>query len=624
MSKHQFLLLGLAAALVACLLFVPGLPGGFVFDDIPNIVDNTGIQLGALSLSSLSKVAAASQLSGSSRFLPTLTFAIDYWRGGGADPATFKTTNLLIHAITVVALAWLLLKLMLISGMASTRAHWIALTLALAWGAHPLQVSSVLYSVQRLQTMGTLFLVLALLTYVQAREAQQRGMSGRTRLLATGLLWALAMACKEDATLLPAYTLALELILMHFNAADARLEKLLRRSYLLAAILGAAIYLLLVVPHYWTWNPYQARDFSTPERLLTQARVMCLYLWQIVLPWPGNMPFYYDWLQPSRGLLHPWTTLPALILLLSLIVLAWHQRHRRPLFALGTFWFFSAHFITSNVIGLELAFEHRNHFALIGALLAIGSLLGAAARRLRLTASARSISVVLLIGLMGGATISRAHAWRSNEALANASIASAPRSARAWAELCSTLMREGGGPNPKNTRLDDAITACGNGEKLAPYALNNPTLLIVLKTLRGDIDQDDWDRYQDRLNRAQMSWDNRRAPLLFAYYVRRGVALDKRQVMQAMSTLARRGDLEAFGLASIGYFVMNDMADPDAALPYFALAIQAAPPNDPFPAQLASEMRAKGRPDLARRIELVSAAIRDKAMIDAINAGGFQ
>ena len=48
--------------------------------------------------------------------------------------------------------------------------------LALAWAAHPLQVSAVLYVVQRIQTMGTLFLVLALWAYLQARQAQiERG-----------------------------------------------------------------------------------------------------------------------------------------------------------------------------------------------------------------------------------------------------------------------------------------------------------------------------------------------------------------------------------------------------------------------------------------------------------------
>src|SRR5690606_25448236 len=123
---------------------------------------------------------------------------------------------------------------------------------------------------------------------------------------------------------------------------------------------GLAAYLFLVVPYFWSTDGYGGdRDFSTLERLLTQPRVLCLYLWQILVPLPGHMPFYYDWLQPSRGLLQPWTTLPAIAALLALLGTAWRLRTRWPLFSLGVLLFFAAHFITSNVIGVELAFEHR-------------------------------------------------------------------------------------------------------------------------------------------------------------------------------------------------------------------------------------------------------------------------
>ena len=87
---------------------------------------------------------------------------------------------------------------------------------------------------------------------------------------------------------------------------------------MLLAALGAVAFLFVVVPHYWKWDAYPSRDFSTPERLLTQGRVLSMYLWEILVPLPRHMPFYYDWLQPSRGLLDPWTTLPALLLVFAL------------------------------------------------------------------------------------------------------------------------------------------------------------------------------------------------------------------------------------------------------------------------------------------------------------------
>lgn len=597
------LFLSLIVALLTALPFLAGLPGDFVLDDIPNIVNNDDLQLKSFDVDQLATIATAPQISGSLRVVPTLTFALDYLRAGSFDPATFKTTNILIHALTACALAWFFHALLLATRVSATRAQWAAPALALAWALHPLQVSSVLYVVQRMQTMGTLFLVLALLAYLQARRAQIAGNPGRTGLLVSMLLWVVAMGCKEDSILLPAYTLALELTVLRFGAADTGLATRLRRGYLIATLAGAAAYALWLIPNHWHWEAYPARDFSTPERLLTQARVLCLYLWQILVPLPSHMPFYYDGLPPSRGLLQPWTTLPAIAALLALLALAWRLRAPWPLFSLGVLLFFGAHFITSNVIGLELAFEHRNHFALIGAVLAVGSLLAHAGARLRLRPAAQSSLYVILLITLGSATLVRAHSWADKLAFARISTELAPHSARAWFGLCIDYFKAGGEAVKDNSNLDKAIEACRNGATAAPYALNSPATLLVLKTLRGDVTQQDWALFQDRMNTVYMGWDNQRAPMILAYYARKGVTLDKQEMLKAFSTLARRASITPFNSASLGYFIMNDLEDPDQAMPYFSVAVSAANPADPFPKQLADELRTKQRPDLARKIE---------------------
>src|SRR5690606_3481622 len=206
------LLLTVVCAVLAGLLFLPGLPGDFVFDDNINIVGNSGLELQSLAPSAILDIIFSTQYGGITRVLPTLTFAIDYYRGGGTlDPATFKTTNIAIQALTAFVLAGFLRSLLVTAGTRPNAARWTALAMAFVWAAHPLQVSSVLYVVQRMQTMATLFIVLALWSYLAARQTQIEGRSGRTGWMLTGLLWALALACKEDAVLLPAYTLALEL-----------------------------------------------------------------------------------------------------------------------------------------------------------------------------------------------------------------------------------------------------------------------------------------------------------------------------------------------------------------------------------------------------------------------------
>lgn len=607
-ANRKFLLASLIIALLAGILFTPGLPGEFIFDDIPNITTNQALHLTQLDADALGKVLTGLQLSGNTRSLPMLSFAVDYWRASGPDPMVFKTTNIALHAITAFVLAWFFRSLLLVAGIPSARVRWLAPALALAWAAHPLQVSSVLYVVQRIQSMGTLFLILALWAYLQARRAQIEGRSGRTGMLLALLLWIVAIGCKEDSALLPAYTLALELTVLRFAAVDTRLASHLRRGYLIAVLAALAVYVFVVVPHYWQWEAYSGRDFSPTERVLTQARVLCMYLWQVLVPLPEHMPFYYDWLQPSRGLLHPWTTLPAIALILALLGLAWRLRIRWPLFSLGVFLFFSAHFIASNVIGLELAFEHRNHFALIGGVLAVGSLLFQASVRLGIRPAVQAIACVIVIITLGGATLLRADTWSSAMGIARLATERAPGSGRAWTELCARHFTAGGGAVPGNPRLDEAIETCRAGSAAVPQSLNSPTLLIVLKSLRGDVTPADWDHLQRQLETVPMTRDNARIFMILTFHARKGVKLDKQELLETFTGLARRGALGAFNTASIGYFIMNDLSEPDLAVPYFIEAIEANPPSDPFPQQLGAELRAKGRPDLAEKIERLGLA----------------
>ena len=595
-------LFGLVASVLAGLCFVSGLPGNFLFDDIPNIVNNEPLRLTELTLSALHQVVFSPQFSGSMRVLPTLSFALD---SGGADPGAFKITNIVIHVLTAWALTGFFSSLLVLAGVPRKRATWSAIALAFAWAAHPLQVSSVLYVVQRMQTMGTFFLLLALWVYLESRRAQLAGKSGRSGFLVVILLWLLAMGCKEDTVLLPAYTLALELTVLRFATSDSRLDRMLRRGYLAALIAGLACYAFLVVPHYWHWDSYPGRTFSTLERLLTQPRVLCRYLWQIIVPLPGNMPFYYDDLQPSRGVLQPLTTLPSIVLLVALMGLAWRKRLQWPLFALGVFLFFGSHFIASNVIGLELAFEHRNHFALIGAILALGSALATVGERLGLGRVTQAIACIALLAFLASATIVRAYSWNGTLRFAQTSTELAPHSARAWVALCAGYFQTGGSAEKgrENPLLDEAIDACTAGASAAPYALNSTALLVVLKTIRGDVTPQDWDRLQQRLEVVPMTLDNRRAPQILTYHALNGVPLDKQRLLRMLSTLVRRAPLSPPEVSSIGYFVMNDLGEPGLAIPYFIRAMDNAPSYDPFSQTLAADLRKKGRPDLAEKIE---------------------
>lgn len=602
LSRHGFLIASLLCAALAYIAFLPGLPGDFVLDDIRNIVENVSLHLQSPEPSAVIQAAYSPQPGSTTRFLPMLTFALDHLRGGGLDPATFKFTNIAIHALTVAALAYFLRELLRVAGLAQSRANWSALAMALAWGLHPLQVSSVLYIVQRMQTLTTLFSVLALWVYLKARVDQIEGRSGRTGWILSGLLWAIAIGCKEDAVLLPAYLLVLELTVLRFRAQDPGLARMFQRSYLLATLIGASVFLFLVAPHLWSWDAYPGRDFSSMERLMTQGRVLCLYLWQMLVPLPSHMPFYYDWLQPSRSLLQPWTTLPTCVLLLSLMTSAWRFRHQRPLFAFGVLLFFAGHFVTSNLIALELAFEHRNHLPLIGVVVATGDLFALVATRLKLRSAYRVTIVITILAALTSATILRARSWNSGLALAVTSTQLAPKSVRAWNSLCIEWYELGGGPKEDNPYLANAIPACNKAAELAPNSVASLTNVLAFKTLQGSATKADWDHYLQRLQHIPVNGENVSSMWAMMGMVRNGIALDEGGLLAAIETTCKRTQLESSDYAAVGLFILTNTRQPDRAYPYFEHAVRIGT-DAVFSKRLLILLRNEGRAEWAEQLQ---------------------
>src|SRR5690349_4988706 len=100
----------LAAIIVTCAAYVPGLSGGFIFDDYPNIVDNHGVQPGDPSIGSLVRAALSSPSSEFKRPLASLSFAANYL-ASGLDPYWMKLTNLVIHLLNGLVLFALVKRL---------------------------------------------------------------------------------------------------------------------------------------------------------------------------------------------------------------------------------------------------------------------------------------------------------------------------------------------------------------------------------------------------------------------------------------------------------------------------------------------------------------------------------
>lgn len=608
LANGRFLLLALLAALLAAGLFSLGLSGSFVLDDAHTIVDNPLIKVETLDRDSL--VYAASSFNGS-RPLAMVSFGLDYWRHGSLDPATFKATNLFIHALTTFFLALFFRRLLLLAQWPPQRAAIAALLLALAWAIHPLQVSAVLYVVQRMQTLSTLFLVLALWAYLGLRQAQMADRRGWPHGALAALFWLLALASKEDAALLPAYCLLLELTVLRFGAAQPWRAHSLRRLYLVMTLAGTAFYFFWALPHYWSAEAYGGRDFNSAERLLTQARVLAMYLGQIVLPLPGLMPFNYDAMPVSRGLLQPLATLPALLLVAALLAWAWAWRKRRPLFALGVLLFFAGHFISSNVVALELAFEHRNHLPLIGAVLALGDLLAAAWQRWNLRQPWAAVCVAALLVAVGAAGAARAWIWGDPVRFAEYNVRAAPDSSRARLALGGIYFdlagRKAGKGSPWLAKAIETVEEAAERTG-SPSAWSN---VVIYKTIQGSVTQADWDGLLQRLETAEMTLATRNILTTMMTNIRAGIGLDETQTMRVAEVITRRAKFTAAEYLHLGSMIYTKTAQPEAALPYFLRAAERLPLRDAGLLRLCSDLRNLGRDDWAQAIEQANAASHD-------------
>ena len=161
-----------SSGLLIVLVYAPALTGGFVFDDVPNIVRNSHIAQ-VDSFQSAWQAGFTNMSGPLGRPVAMLTFAVNVYFTG-LDPWWMKLTNLAIHLLNtglVFLLAIRLVPLLSRSPLDMADARWLAVAIALIWAIHPLNLTSVAYIIQRINSLATLFSLLAILSYLRARMA---------------------------------------------------------------------------------------------------------------------------------------------------------------------------------------------------------------------------------------------------------------------------------------------------------------------------------------------------------------------------------------------------------------------------------------------------------------------
>jgi hypothetical protein len=410
--------------LLVCLwtvvIYYPGLSGDYMFDDMANILNNKRLDIDALDPES---IYAASMSSGSGtlrRPVSMLSFALNRHFFGNA-PYSWKVINLGIHLLTGIAL-FLFARLLLRSyrdhrqpALPDTAVTWLPLVVTGLWLVHPLNLTSVLYIVQRMTSLSALFTVCGLLCYVLGRNRTLAGQWGMPWILTgAGLFGGLAIFSKENGALLPLFMLVIEMTIFRFRNAHGRLDKSITVLFTLTVLVpGVMVLAWLATTELNFLSGYHIRDFTLVERVLTEARVLVFYLKMIVLPSISELGLYHGDIAISRGLLEPPTTLLSILALAGLLLTGLLLLKKQPLISLGILWFFCAHLLESTIFPLEIAHEHRNYLADFGILLAISSALAFAPYE-RLGVVVPVSASLMFISLFSYNTWLRAGQWSDN------------------------------------------------------------------------------------------------------------------------------------------------------------------------------------------------------------------
>lgn len=427
-----------------------GLYGDYVFDDSPNILNNEWFHFDALTPSVFWKFLVSGEAGLLKRPISMATFGLNV-AFTGFDPFYLKLTNLLIHLINGV-LVFCVTKMLVFQlernqpFSSSPRAEWVAVATTGLWLLHPLNLTSVLYIVQRMTSLSALFSLVAIWLYLDGRRRIFEGNKGGWRCL---LLWVpiatlLALLCKETGVLVAVYIFVIEWIFFRFqarNAIDTR-----RLYFYFGLALGIPLFatgaILIFRPDILLAS-YSLRDFTMNDRLLTEARVLFFYLRLFFVPEGAQFGLYHDDIPISRGLFSPQSTIYALAALLAVLVGSYVLRRRVPLLAFATFWFIGGHLLESTFIPLEIIHEHRNYLPILGPTLAMSYYL-LRPGDLHIGRFTQAVFFSLLISF-ATVTYIRSHAWSNLIRHGEFEVTNHPESERAniqFGRLNSTIYAE--------------------------------------------------------------------------------------------------------------------------------------------------------------------------------------
>jgi len=462
-------------ALAILAAYANSLRGAFVFDDW-------------IWLDSTAAGKAAGL--GAQRLIPRLTYALNFWMSGDR-PWSYHLFNVGIHfltAVTLYGLARLTLQRPIFRGRCGSAADGLALAIAVLWAIHPLNTASVDYISQRTELLMGLCYLLTLYCFARGAAAEARGFWLPLAVVAC----VAGMASKEVMVTAPALVLLYDrtFIVGSFPAAWAK-----RRGFY-AALAGSWLVLIVIL---FRGLRTQSVGFdygvSAWTYALTASRTLWIYLGLTVWPRPLVFDYGQDYVS------HFGAATPYIFATVGMLIGLGALLARRPLLAFAGCWWIGILAPTTSVIPIaeQPVAENRLYLPLMAvvSVLVVGTY-GLLGRR----AGWLGLAIALALG---GVTLRRNPAYRSEVSIWADTVAKRPENARARNALGVAYL-VAGQPHAAVLSLEEATRLQPD---YAPARRNLAAALAAQRTLAGQINNrandlmaagrpaDAWVQYRD-------------------------------------------------------------------------------------------------------------------------------
>jgi tetratricopeptide (TPR) repeat protein len=349
--KWRYFTVGvLAAAIVVLWAYSPAMNGPFLFDDnfLPFAVANIATQ------------PLSAFLHGQRPLLMAT-----YWMSARLSPASapdntwwYHFFNVVLHCITTGLVFFIVRRLLEWANLGESRRGLLAGFAAALFLLHPVQTEAVAYVAGRSDALSVMLAFAAFTVFLYRRESAADWKTA----LAVLLLFAAALAAKEDAIALPALLLLTDFWWSGWEGIRRNWK--IYAPLALASVGGLAFFWRLIT--HATTAGFGLKDFTWYQYFFTQWRAIFVYLGMFL--WPANLTLDWDFPISHTALEHG--ALLWLVVLLALVAAAWLFRRRYPLATYGFLVFLILLAPTSSILPIkDPVAERRLYFAMPGLLL---------------------------------------------------------------------------------------------------------------------------------------------------------------------------------------------------------------------------------------------------------------